>query len=92
MCAPHPIHAREGVYYTPPAAFGVAIQNGAVDAVTANPPLDPALHPYALPHPSRPMPEDVDAYLDREERRDLIFGLVLLAAFPAAMFAAYLLV
>lgn len=87
MCAPHPIHAREGVYYTPRAALAVAIQNGAVDAVTQMPPVGTVREPYALPRPSRPMPEDVDAYLDREERRDIAFGLVFVAALVFVLLA-----
>lgn len=90
MCAPHPIHAREGVYYTPTAALSVAIENMSVDVVPQSPPLGSALHSYALPRPPRTMPDDIDALLDREERGDIIFGLVLLTAF-AAMFAAFLL-
>lgn len=43
--------------------------------------------PAATP---RPQTDDIDALLDREERGDLIFGLVLLAAF-ATMVAAFLL-
>lgn len=43
-----------------------------------------------LTPPTPPAVEDIDALLDREERGDLIFGLVLLTAF-AAMFAAFLL-
>lgn len=87
MCAPHPIHDREGVYYTPPAAFGVAIQNGGIDAVTQNPPLGTSRQSYVLPPHYRPMPEDVDAYLDREERRDIAFGLVFVAALVFVLLA-----
>ena len=43
-----------------------------------------------LTPPTPPAVEDIDALLDREERGDIIFGLVLLTAF-AAMFAAFLL-
>lgn len=35
--------------------------------------------------------DDIDALLDREERGDIVFGFVLLAAFLAAMFAAFFL-
>ena len=41
-------------------------------------------------HNSTRPADDIDALLDREERGDIIFGLVLLTAF-AAMFAAFLL-
>ena len=93
MCAPHPIpaNAANARYYTPRAALAVAIQNGAADAVTQMPPIGTVRESYALPvPPTPPAVEDIDALLDREERGDIIFGLVLLTAF-AAMFAAFLL-
>jgi hypothetical protein len=42
-------------------------------------------------HHSTRTSDNIDAMLDREERGDLIFGFVLLAAFPVAVLAAHLL-
>lgn len=42
-------------------------------------------------HKSTRTSDDIDAMLDREERGDIIFGFVLLAAFPVAVFTAFLL-
>lgn len=92
MCAPHPIPANasaNATYYTPRAALAVAIQNGAVDTVTANPAMDAVRVPYTLPALPDTIAEARRA-IDREARGDIAFLAVLLVAALGIIAAAIL--
>ena len=91
MCAPRPIPANayaNARYYTPRAALAVAFENGAVDAVTANPPMDAPRSPCALPALPDTIAEARRA-IDREALSDIVFHAVLLAALVAVIVAAF---
>ena len=68
------------------AALAVAFENGAIDPVTANPAMDAARKPYALPA----LPDtiaDAARAIDREALADIVFHTVLLVALVAVIVA-----